>query len=220
MSDAVRFLVGLGNPEPKYAGTRHNLGFWLARECADALEKRGAQSWPVGSTNWDLSDQCLWRRFRYKGSEIVILLPQTFMNRSGDGVLPWARRMGVNNPGNMVVLHDELDLDPGVFRLKTGGGNGGHNGLRSLEDSLQTLWKDDVGKFHRIRLGIGHPIRNPAPTRTRDVANYVLEQLSEDEKAAWAQARDKAVDATLMCLEGRIREAMNQFHVKSVKELK
>ena len=133
------FIAGLGNPGGQYAGHRHNIGFMAADAIADEN----------GFGPWQKKFSALVSEGRLGGEKAVLLKPQTFMNESGRSIGE-ALRFFKAGPGDLVVMHDELDLPPGKVRIKTGGGNGGHNGLRSIDAH--------VGKdYRRIRLGIGHP---------------------------------------------------------------
>ena len=121
----MKLIVGLGNPGPEYAATRHNIGFMVTATLAErngiALKRKGYQGiYGVG---------------RVAGTEATILLPQTYMNRSGTSVVSACQSLGVE-PGDLIVVHDEIDLDFGALRIKIGGGHGGHNGLRSIAGAL------------------------------------------------------------------------------------
>ena len=138
----MKLLVGLGNPDDKYAGTRHNAGFLVAERVAErhriALKKKGYLGiYGVG---------------RAAGEETTILLPQTFMNRSGASVNAAYKSLGVT-PGDLIVIYDDLDLPLGRIRIRPDGGHGGHNGMR---DIIATAGFTD---FIRIKVGIGRPER-------------------------------------------------------------
>ena len=133
------FIVGLGNPGAKYAGHRHNIGFMAADAIHDEHD----------FAPWSKKHNALVADGVLGGTKTLLIKPQTFMNESGRSVGE-AMRFYKGEAGDVVVLHDELDLPPGKVRIKTGGGNGGHNGLRSIDAH--------IGKdYRRIRLGIGHP---------------------------------------------------------------
>ena len=133
------FIVGLGNPGAKYSGHRHNIGFMAA----DAIHEEH------GFNRWSKKHGALVAEGMLGSDKTLLIKPQSFMNESGRAVGE-ALRFYKAEPGDVVVMHDELDLPPGKVRIKTGGGNGGHNGLRSIEAH--------IGKdYRRIRLGIGHP---------------------------------------------------------------
>jgi PTH1 family peptidyl-tRNA hydrolase len=155
---APRLIVGLGNPGPDYLETRHNAGFWF---CAGL-----AQDWRC-----DLASESRFHGIVGKASgNRWILLPQTFMNRSGQAVGALARFHRIA-PAEILVVHDELDIPPGQLRLKFGGGAGGHNGLKDITAHLGTP------DYWRLRIGIGHP------GDRHEVANYVLKPPRKEEQA-------------------------------------
>lgn len=154
----VLLLVGLGNPGPRYAGTRHNIGFMALDEIA---KRQNLSAWR--------------KRFRSEAAEgfigtekVVALKPQTYMNLSGEAVREAARFFKLG-PEQVVVFHDDLDLAPCKLRIKTGGGNAGHNGLKSIDSHLGN-------GFRRVRLGIGHP------GDKNQVMNYVLQDFAKNEQ--------------------------------------
>lgn len=153
-----KLIVGLGNPGPEYVETRHNAGFWfceqLARELGVPLVRESRFHGLVGTS---------------RAAGVMLLLPQTFMNRSGLSVVSLAHFYRIL-PNEILVVHDELDLPPGQLRLKYGGGNGGHNGLKDISAHLSTP------DYWRLRIGIGHPgDRNV-------VADYVLHRPRKEEQ--------------------------------------
>jgi PTH1 family peptidyl-tRNA hydrolase len=185
----LKLIVGLGNPGSEYAATRHNIGFMVAGLLADRsgvpLKRKGHQGfYGVG---------------RVAGKEATILLPQTYMNRSGISVASAYQSLGVE-PGDLVVIHDEIDLDFGCLRVKTGGGHGGHNGLRSIAGALAD--KD----YHRIRMGVGRP---PAGG---NVSGYVLSRFNAEERSNLGQFVEKAADALEVLVREGAQEAMNQYN--------
>lgn len=135
----MKLLVGLGNPGSQYSGNRHNIGFMAI----DAVARQH------NSGPWKSKHSALLSEATIDGEKVMLLKPQTFMNRSGDSVQQVAQFYKID-PADVIVLYDELDLAPGKVRVKTGGGNGGHNGLRSLDPQIGVGYK-------RVRLGIGHP---------------------------------------------------------------
>jgi PTH1 family peptidyl-tRNA hydrolase len=153
----VKLFVGLGNPGPKYAMNRHNIGFMAADRIAS--DYRFAP--------WRAKFQGMVAEGSLGGEKVVLLKPATFMNLSGQSVGE-AMRFYKFDPGDLTVFHDELDLAPGKVRAKTGGGHAGHNGLRSLHAHIGEA-------YHRIRLGIGHPGHKDR------VAGYVLSDFSKAE---------------------------------------
>ncbi|MBA3902189.1 MAG: aminoacyl-tRNA hydrolase [Rhodocyclaceae bacterium] len=188
---APRLIVGLGNPGPEYAETRHNAGFWL---CERLAAKLGAD---------------LKRESRFHGlagrtrDQAWLLLPQTFMNRSGQAVAALARFHRIS-PAEMLVLHDELDLAPGALRLKFGGGLSGHNGLKDIASHLGTQ------DFWRLRIGIGHPgDRN-------EVVDYVLKRPRVEERESIDAALERALDAWPALAGGDYPAAMQRLNVRPV----
>ena len=137
----IALIAGLGNPGPGYKGTRHNAGFWFI----DELSQHYSLDFKLESRF-----QGEVANAQIKGLPIRVLRPVTFMNESGQSVASLMRYFAIE-PGSLLVVHDDLDLEPGVARLKEGGGHGGHNGLRDLIRHL------DSNDFVRLRLGIGHP---------------------------------------------------------------
>ncbi len=184
-------IIGLGNPGRKYERTRHNAGFMaldeLARRAGIGIDQEKHHA-AVG-------------RGRLEAHDAVLAKPQTFMNESGRAVSALLREqyLAVNS---LIVVHDELDLPLSTIRVKSGGGHGGHNGLRSLIEFLGT------GEFNRVRVGIGRP----APGM--DAADYVLAPFLPDERVAAAEAVQKAADAVMVILADGMTKAMNQFNQK------
>ena len=183
-------VVGLGNPGPQYAKTRHNVGFMVADLLAERLgapfkvHKRSGAEIVTG---------------RLGNRSVVVAKPRTFMNESGRHIGPLAKFYSVS-PADMIVIHDELDIDFGKIRLKLGGGEGGHNGLRSVANALGT--KD----FQRVRIGIGRP-----PGR-KDPAAFVLEPFTAAERSELATICELAADATEVLVEAGLEPAQNQVH--------
>ena len=190
LSIDIHAIVGLGNPGAKYSETRHNAGFWFVDELARAY---GGQFAPDRKFHGDVT------RIRVHGSDIWLLKPDTFMNRSGIAVQSLLSFYKLK-PENLLVVHDEIDLDVGAVKLKSGGGHGGHNGLRDIVSHLGT--KD----FQRLRLGVGHP------GSKEQVADYVLHRASQEEH----QMINEAIAATLKVVpvlaEGAWEQAMQQLH--------
>jgi PTH1 family peptidyl-tRNA hydrolase len=189
-SDATALVVGLGNPGPAYVGNRHNIGFLVADELAGRVGGR-FKSHKAGA---DVVEG------RLAGRRVVLAKPRSFMNLSGGPVAGLARFFKVT-PDSLVVIHDELDIPFDAVRLKLGGGDNGHNGLRSITKSLGT--KD----YHRVRVGIGRP-----PGRM-DPADFVLRDFSSTERKELAFVIDRAADATEALLSHGLEAAQNTFHV-------
>lgn len=187
----IRLFVGLGNPGPEYEATRHNAGFWWVDALAEQL---GARLVP------ERNYQGLAARVSRPGAEPVWLLqPMTFMNRSGASVAPLARFFKIQ-PSEILVVHDELDLQPGQARLKFGGSAAGHNGLKDIHGMLGTL------DFWRLRLGIGHP------GVKAEVVNYVLKKPAPDQREAIAQSIEQSLKAADALLAGEMDRALALIH--------
>jgi peptidyl-tRNA hydrolase, PTH1 family len=186
----IRLIVGLGNPGREYEDTRHNVGFWWVDELAQA-QKISFKS--------EAKFHSLTGRGTAHEHEVLLLKPQTFMNHSGRAVGALAQFYKIA-PAEILVVHDELDLQPGIARLKMGGGHGGHNGLKDIITHLGT--KD----FWRLRLGIGHP-----GERT-EVSNYVLGNPRAEDKKLIDDAMHKAHSVEHLIIAGKIEAAMLKLH--------
>jgi PTH1 family peptidyl-tRNA hydrolase len=186
-------VVGLGNPGPDYAPTRHNVGFRVVELLA---ARAGGGRFSKHRSNADVLEG------RLAGRRVVLAKPRTYMNVSGGPVTALVRYFSVE-PAELVVVHDDLDLGFGVVRLKRGGGEGGHNGLRSISQSLGT--KD----YLRVRFGIGRP-----PGR-QDPADFVLKRFSGAEAKELDLAVDLAADAAEALLSDGLEPAQNRFHALS-----
>jgi peptidyl-tRNA hydrolase, PTH1 family len=186
-------VVGLGNPGPEYAQTRHNVGFRVVELLA---ARAGGGRFSRHRSNAEVLEG------RLAGRKAVLAKPRTFMNVSGGPVAGLVRYFSVE-PADLVVVHDDLDLGFGVVRLKRGGGEGGHNGLRSISQSLGT--KD----YLRVRFGIGRP-----PGR-QDPADFVLKRFSGAEAKELEFAVDLAADAAEALLSDGLEPAQNRFHALS-----
>ncbi|MGB8517986.1 MAG: aminoacyl-tRNA hydrolase [Gallionella sp.] len=187
---AIRLIVGLGNPGREYEDTRHNVGFWWVDELAREHKL---------SFNAEAKFHGLTARGSLHGHELLLLKPQTFMNVSGRAVGALAQFYKIT-PAEILVVHDELDLPPGVARLKNGGGHGGHNGLKDIIAHLGT--KD----FWRLRVGIGHP------GDRAEVSNFVLNNPRREERELVDAAMDKAQHVAALIIEGKIEAAMLKLH--------
>ncbi|HWB67677.1 MAG TPA: aminoacyl-tRNA hydrolase [Mycobacteriales bacterium] len=190
MSDEAPWLVvGLGNPGPQYAGNRHNVGFMVV----DVLAGR------VGGGFKAHKSRCEVLETRLAGQRAVLAKPRSFMNESGGPVASLAKFFKAPTD-RLVVVHDELDLEPGTVRLKLGGGDNGHNGLKSLRRSLGS------GEFYRVRLGIGRP-----PGR-QDPADFVLRDFAPAQRADVGVQVETAADAAEALLRDGLAAAQNNFH--------
>ena len=189
----IRLFVGLGNPGPEYEATRHNAGFWWIDALARKLDAHLAV---------ERSHQGLAARVNRPGAEPVWLLkPMTFMNRSGVSVSSLARFFKIA-PDQILVAHDELDLQPGQVKLKFGGSAAGHNGLKDIHGMLGSP------DFWRLRLGIGHPgVKS-------EVVNYVLKKPSAEHREAIDLAIEKSIAASDSLLDGPMAQALARIHAQ------
>lgn len=190
MQASLRLIVGLGNPGADYAETRHNAGFWfcerLARELCASFARESRYHGFVGKA-------------RVAGADLWLLMPQTFMNRSGQAVQALTNFYRIP-PAEMLVVHDELDLPAGQMRLKFGGGLGGHNGLKDITSHLGTQ------DYWRLRVGIGHP-------GDRDeVVNYVLKPPRREEREEIDSALDRALLAWPTLAKGEFNAATQKIN--------
>ena len=188
----IKLIVGLGNPGPEYAATRHNAGFWwvdrLAGQYRSTLSADAKFHGRVGRAN-------------HAGHSFWLLEPLTYMNGSGKAVGALAHFYRIA-PEEVLVVHDELDLPPGVARLKQGGGHGGHNGLKDIVAHFGDA------DFWRLRIGIGHPGDKSA------VVGYVLQRPSVDEEPQILQAIDKSLALAAQLMMGEMGAAMLKLHTK------
>lgn len=191
----IRLIVGLGNPGPRYAHTRHNAGFWFVDQLS--LERGGvfrADSKYEGEVT----------RFTAAGASCLLLKPLTFMNKSGSSVQKLAAFYRLE-PEEILVVHDELDLPPGTARLKKGGGHGGHNGLRDIDRHLGS-------DYARLRIGIGHPGIRDA------VIGYVLEGPSREDEAAVREAIEAAMASVDDLVAGEWDRAVRNLHMRATPD--
>ena len=190
MADDLYLVVGLGNPGPGYAGNRHNAGF----QVADLLAERMGGRFKAHKGRADVVEG------RLAGTRVVLAKPKCFMNLSG-GPVASLRDFFKVPVEQIIVVHDELDIPWGSLRLKRGGGDNGHNGLRSLTTSLGSR------DYLRVRFGIGRP-----PGR-QDPADFVLKDFSAAERKELPYHVDRAADAVEALLTGSLEAAQNTFHV-------
>ena len=188
-----KLIVGLGNPGNEYAETRHNAGVWFVEQ----LLQRYPASSPLALENkfFGLAGQII-----VANQPVRILIPQTFMNNSGQSVAAMANFYKIDSDA-ILVVHDELDLNPGICRLKHGGGHGGHNGLRDITVAL-----GNNNNFSRLRIGIGHP------GSAKHVSSFVLKSASSAERLLIDQAIDEAVNHIEAIVNGQWQLAMNTLH--------
>jgi PTH1 family peptidyl-tRNA hydrolase len=188
----LKVIVGLGNPGPKYTETRHNAGFWFIEEVA---RKYSATFRSENKFHGEVA------KISLEGKDIWLLKPDTFMNRSGLAVQSLLSFYRITAE-QLLVAHDEIDLPPGTAKLKTGGGHGGHNGLRDIISQLGT------NDFHRLRIGVGHP-------GSKDqVVDYVLHNASRDDRILIDRDIDDAVSVMPELASGALERAMQKLHSK------
>lgn len=182
-------IVGLGNPGNEYLITRHNIGFLVL----DAL----VSAYGDAANIWQKKDNYLVQKITINGKNIFLLKPQNFMNRSGSAVAGFANFYKIP-PEDFLVIHDDLDLAPGKLRMKKGGGDGGHNGLKSLDSH--------IGKdYWRLRLGIGRPAN-----KEHDISDYVLGRFTQDEQEMLADCLAAVLEEFPLLLDSGPERFMNQ----------
>jgi peptidyl-tRNA hydrolase, PTH1 family len=186
----IRLFVGLGNPGTEYEATRHNAGFWWVDALADKL---GVRLVP------ERAYQGLVARANLPGGPVWLVEPMTFMNRSGASVAPLARFFKIE-PQQILVVHDELDIQPGQAKLKFGGSAAGHNGLKDIHGLLGTQ------DFWRLRLGIGHP------GVKAEVVNYVLKKPAPDQREAIFKSIEQSLSASDALIAGEMDKALALIH--------
>ena len=193
----MKLVVGLGNPGPNYARTRHNVGFRVVDRFAErhriAFDSHERDS--------------LVGRGRVAGQAVVVAKPQTFMNRSGAAVAALSR-LYTELPEEMIVVYDDIDLPLGKLRIRPGGSAGTHNGMKSILESLEN------NRFPRLRVGIRGASRSPE----EDLADYVLEEFESEEEAAVSDAVERAADALVLFVRGEMTRAMNEFNRDPIPE--
>jgi len=190
----IRLIVGLGNPGPEYEQTRHNAGFWLVDNLARGLPSTFLQR--------ESRFNALVAKTSIAGQEVWLLEPQTYMNRSGQSVGGLARFFKIN-PDEILVVHDELDMLPGVAKMKKGGSSGGHNGLKDITAALGTQ------DYWRLRIGIGHP---RTLNLTQNVADFVLHRPRREEQLLIDEAIEKSLKIIPLAVTGKTAEAMTTLH--------
>ncbi len=191
MSNSIRIIAGLGNPDDKYERTLHNAGFWFV----DALAAKYG-----GNFRYEKRFDAGACKVKMHGEDVWLVKPQSYMNRSGGpirGVLDYYRL----NVAELLVAHDEIDLPPGTTRMKVGGGHGGHNGLR---DIIQHCGPE----FVRLRLGVGHP------GDKSQVTNYVLKRGSADVERAIEENISAAIGVMPLLIEDGLNAAQKALHTK------
>ena len=185
-------IVGVGNPGREYAGTRHNVGF----DVVEALAKK--YSVALKSSR----DRALVAEVHSGDTHLLLATPTTFMNDSGNAVGPLALRYGIDEPARIIIVHDEIDLDPGVVRIKIGGGLAGHNGLRPISTHLKTQ------EFVRVRIGVGKP------SSKEEGADHVLSRVPQNERQVLDIAVVTAAEAVVLIVEQGAQAAMQQINAR------
>lgn len=193
MTQPIKLIVGLGNPGPDYARTRHNAGFWLVQEIADDLRS----AFTVEKSFFGAVAKA-----RVSGEQIFLAKPLTYMNRSGQCVGALTRFYKLA-PEEVLVLHDELDLMPGQVKVKQGGGHAGHNGLKDIQAVLGSP------NFWRLRLGIGHP---RSLNLAQEVADFVLHPPRREEQSAIDDCVTRCRAVIPLFLKGDFVRATEQLH--------
>ena len=188
-ASAVRVLIGLGNPGARYAGSRHNAGFWFV----DRLVSQAGGQFRMARKLYAEGAECL-----IGGCQLRVFKPTTYMNRSGLSVQAIVSYFRLT-PTEVVVAHDDIDLPPGTVRFKLGGGHGGNNGLRDVIGHIG-------GDFLRLRIGIGHPGHRD------EVVGYVLGQASVEEQRKIDEALEEALKVWPLLLSEGLEKAMQQLH--------
>ena len=191
-AERICLIAGLGNPGPDYEGTRHNVGF-------DFVEKMLAKL----PGNWEkihaFNSYC-WKG-TYAGQKLILQTPLTFMNLSGNAVAGLARAEKID-PGQIMIVHDDMDLEPGRIRLRANGSSGGHNGIKSVIEQLGTQ------NFSRLRIGIGKMANGHGS------ADFVLSKFQPEEQALMDQVLAMAVDAAILAMRRSLQMAMAQYNNK------
>ncbi len=186
---SIKLIVGLGNPGQQYMFTRHNAGFWFVHHLA--------QQFNIPLTP-DKKFHGVTGRGQIHGHYVRLLMPLTFMNKSGESVVPMVNFYGIDN-NELLIAHDELDIPAGSIKLKTDGGHGGNNGLRDITPHIGN-------DFHSLRVGIGHP------GHKSKVSGHVLSKASPDEQIAIDSALTAAFEALPLLLDGDIERARSQIN--------
>mgnify|MGYP001398187408 FL=1 len=186
---SVMIIVGLGNPGPKYSGTRHNIGF----QCIDRMAKR----WGIEVS--ERRAKAVLGKGSYRGQNVVLAKPRTFMNHSGEGLRYLLARFSAV-PADLLVIYDEMALPMGKLRLRSTGSDAGHNGIRSIIDCLNTA------EFPRLRIGIGRP--DPES----NYVTHVLDRFSQKDQSIIDEVVDRVILATECIIEESLERAMNKFN--------
>jgi len=186
----IKLFVGLGNPGAEYEATRHNAGFWWL----DAVARELKVNLVPEKSYWGLA-----ARTQVQGQTVWLLAPQTFMNLSGKSVGALAKFFKIQ-PDEILVAHDELDIEPGQAKLKKGGSHAGHNGLKDIHAQLGSA------EYWRLRIGIGHP------GEKSEVVHWVLKKPSPEQRRGIEDSITRSVKALAQLLSGDMEKAMLQIH--------
>lgn len=190
MENGIEMVTGLGNPGAEYASTRHNLGFDVVDRLLAKLPRGMESAHGCGSAYW---------HGRYAGRRLFIQKPQTYMNLSGNAVSALARANGIS-PSGILIVHDDMDLPVGRMRIRSGGGAAGHNGIKSIMDSLGTE------SFARLRIGIGRNVRGSG------MVDYVLSPMTEEERSILDRVTDAAAEAVILILRRGLPFASTRYN--------
>ena len=190
-NETMKLIAGLGNPGREYVNTRHNAGFFCIEKLAHGL----------GTEIADRKYKGFFTKARIQGVKVVLLEPQTYMNNSGESVRAFMDYFKIP-PEDVIVLYDDINLEPGQLRIRLTGSAGGHNGIKSLIAHMGTQ------DFPRIKLGVGEK-----PPRM-DLADHVLGHLKKEEREKLEEACDHAIAALELLVQGREEEAMNLYNVR------
>ena len=185
-------IAGLGNPGMKYDGTRHNMGFDVITELIDRHHI------PPGGT----AMKALFGKGRIEGEPVILIKPLTYMNLSGEAIQQFVHYYKIDPAKELIVIYDDIDLEPGQIRIREKGSAGSHNGMKSILQNLST------DTFARVRVGIG------AKPENWDLADYVLSRPTSDERARLDDAIRDAADAVALIVRGEIDTAMSRFNKK------
>lgn len=190
MENGIEMVTGLGNPGAEYAGTRHNLGFAVVERLLSKLPRGMESAHGCSSAYW---------HGRYAGRRLFIQTPLTYMNLSGNAVSALARANGIA-PSGILVIHDDMDLPVGRMRIRSGGGPAGHNGIKSIIESLGTE------SFARLRIGIGRKVRGSG------MVDYVLSPVTEEERSILERVADAAAEAVILMLRRGLAFASTRYN--------
>lgn len=182
-------IVGLGNPEEEYSNTRHNMGFDVINKISEEYQIQVTKNKFKG----------LYGKGTIENQEVILLKPQTYMNLSGESIQEISQFYKIK-PENMIIIYDDIDIEPGIIKLRKKGGPGTHNGMKSVITCLNTQ------EFPRIRIGIGKPQNN------QDLINYVIGKIPKEDFQELEKGKEKAKEAVKEILKTNIDKAMNKFN--------